>query len=184
MKSTRKAKGSMLKPIVIGIRADKSGTYDNLLSEEDKQVIYSKILDSAWYPYDTYKNAFNAVTKIFAKGNMEIVRKWGRERGRNTIERMYRTQTLKRDLDTAVNLYERFFNLWFNFGSHRGEIISENEANIIIEDFDPDFEVFYYTAAGWIETAFNLLMGKKINTKFLAKSWKGDKETIINIIAF
>ncbi|MFX1397984.1 MAG: hypothetical protein ACFFAS_13185 [Promethearchaeota archaeon] len=58
----------MIKPLVIGIKADKSGAYDNLLTDEDKEVISERIFDAAWYPFETYKNCFNAVARIFARG--------------------------------------------------------------------------------------------------------------------
>ncbi|MFX1236845.1 MAG: hypothetical protein ACFFAS_04985 [Promethearchaeota archaeon] len=180
----KKVKGSMLKPFVIGIRADKNGTYDNLLSEEDKEVLKLKILDSAWYPYETYKNTFNAVAKVSARGNMEIVRRWGMERGKEITERMYRGARVKRDLKTAVGLFNRFFKLWFNFGAQAEEMISENEVNLTYVDFDLDFEAFYYTAIGWMEIAFNILIGKKINAKFVTKSWIEKKPTVINITTF
>ncbi|MBN1801353.1 MAG: hypothetical protein JW891_07595 [Candidatus Lokiarchaeota archaeon] len=166
----KQSKGSMIKTFIVGIRADKSGAYDALLNEEDKQVIHSKILDSIWYPYGTYKRSFNTVTKVFAKGNMEIVRRWGRDRGKEITNRLYRGAQIKRDLRTAVALYNRFFKLWFNFGKQTAEIISENEVNLSYEDFDMDFEAFYYTAIGWIESAFSILTGKKIIAKFLSKS--------------
>ncbi len=179
----KQAKGSMLKPFIIGIRADKSGAYDNLLSEEDRHIINSKILDSAWYPYETYKSTFNAVTKVFARGNMEIVRRWGRERGKEITEKMYSGAQIKRDLKTAIGLFNRFFKLWFNFGNQAAEMISENEANLTYEDFDMDFEAFYYTAIGWIEIGLNILTGKKITAKFITKSWLENKPTVVNIIA-
>ncbi|MBN1800129.1 MAG: hypothetical protein JW891_01400, partial [Candidatus Lokiarchaeota archaeon] len=102
--------------------------------------------------------------------------------GKEIMEKVYTTTYLHKDLKSALQLYNRLFNLWFKGCKHKTEYLSDNEANVIYEDFDADFEYFFHTARGWIEASIIQLLGKKGITKFIAESWKGDKTTIINVI--
>ncbi len=73
MTQVRQIKGTLFKPWVVSIRANKSGIYDHYLSEGDKKYLKQKILDSIWYPYEVFKTCFNAVCKIEAKENIEVI---------------------------------------------------------------------------------------------------------------
>jgi len=80
----RRVKGVLLKFFVKSIRANKSGIYDNLITEVDMQTVNKRILDAVWYPYEAFKNYFNAVCKVDAKDNVKIIQKWGYKRGKET----------------------------------------------------------------------------------------------------
>ncbi|MFX1275128.1 MAG: hypothetical protein ACFFAT_08805 [Promethearchaeota archaeon] len=177
----KKVKGALLKFFVKGVRANKSGVYETIIPEEDIKIINTRILDAAWYPFTTFKNSFNAIVKVFAKGDMNIVYKMGYNAGKETIERLYRGPMMKRQLRDAVDSYNNLFKLWFNFGKQYGKIESENELNIYIEEFDPDFEAFYHVARGWMSSFFEGYLDTKVTTKFLEKSWNGDTRTVVNI---
>ncbi len=176
----KQVKGTMLISFVKGIRANKSGVYENLLSEKDKEIVYQKILNGAWYPFETFKNCMNAVTQVEAKNNMEIVRNWGRDTGQTIMETIYKSALSKGDPQKAWRLYQRFFKLWFNFGYQDGDFISENALEVTFKEFDPDFKNFYHIAMGWSERFLELVIDKKVVSKFLAKSWESDEETIIH----
>jgi len=176
-----KVKGALLKLYIKGIRANKSGIYENMLSEEDMEIVNQRILDGAWYSFETFKNCFSAVTQVYAKNDKKIVKKMGYNAGKETIKRLYRGPMMKRDLSDAIKSYNNLFRLWFDFGKQYGEIVSENEIKIIIEDFDPDFEFFYYIAEGWMESFFDGYLGTKVSTEIIEKSWKGAKRTTVKI---
>ncbi|MFX1275127.1 MAG: hypothetical protein ACFFAT_08800 [Promethearchaeota archaeon] len=177
----KKIKGSLFKAWAIAIRANKTGIYDDLISEEDKQVISQRILDAAWYPFDTFKRCIIAVCKVEARGNLRIIEKWSYDYGKTMIERTYNSPMNKKDLNMALNSYNRLFNLWFNFGRQYGEIISENEIHVIIDDFDKDFEVFYNSAKGWMASFFEMYLSTRVTTSFIEKSWNGANKTSIKI---
>ncbi len=177
----KKIKGALFKFFVKGIRANKSGIYETMLSEEDMKIVNQRILDAAWYPYETFKNCFNAVIKVFAKNDINITTKMGYNAGKETIERLYQGPMMKRELSEGIRSYNSLFKLWFNFGHQHGEIISENEIRISIEEFDPEFKYFYYIAMGWMQSFFDVYIGKKVETNFIEKSWDGDNRTTIKI---
>ena len=177
----RKIKGTLFKAWIIAIRVDKSGIYDQYLNEEDKKYINQRILDSAWYPYETFKNCFNAVCKIEAKENVKLIEKWGYDYGKNVLVRVYKEPLNKKDLKSAIKSYNNLFRLWFDFGKQYGEIISENEVHIFIEEFDKDFRLFYHIASGWMRGFFEFYIGTKVKAEFLQKSWENHNKTIIKI---
>lgn len=177
----KQVKGTMLVSFVKGIRANKSGVYDKILSEKDREIVSQKILNGAWYPFETFKNCTNAVTQVEAKDNMEIVRKWGRETGEIIMKTIYKSAIAEGNPQKAWTSYNRLFKLWFSFGHQIGDFVSDNEINITFKDFDSDFKNFYYVAMGWIESFFELVLDKKVVSKFLTKSWEGAEETRISI---
>jgi len=148
---------------VISIRANKNGAYDTYLSEDDNKYINQRILDSAWYPYDVFKNCYNAVCKVEAKENIKIIENWGYNYGKSVLDRIYKEPLRKRDLQSAVKSYNNLFRLWFNFGKQYGEIISENEVHIFIEEFDKNFKLFYHIASGWMRGFFEFYLGTKVS---------------------
>jgi len=79
----KQIKGSMIKTIVRAMRADKSGIYNKLLSDKAKELYTQRILDPVWYPFDTYKECFNALYQVDGKNDPRIITQWGRAEGRN-----------------------------------------------------------------------------------------------------
>ena len=177
----RQIKGAVFKYFIMNIRANKTGIYDELLTEEEKEIVNQRILDAVWYPYDHFKKIFSAVAKAEANNDMNNIIKWGYDYAQKTLDRMYKDRMKKRGLRLAITTYDHMFKLWFDFGKQKGEIISDNEVNISFDDFDKDFDLFYYLACGWIQSFFEAYLGTKVSTKFLQKSWEGDEQTIINL---
>ena len=87
----------------------------------------------------------------------------------------------KKDLKTAITSYNNLFKLWFDFGKQHGEIISDNEVHIYIEEFDKDFKLFYHIASGWMRGFFESYLGNKVSTDFLEKSWDENERTVVKI---
>ncbi|MFX1275136.1 MAG: hypothetical protein ACFFBP_16265 [Promethearchaeota archaeon] len=174
-------KGALFKYFIMNIRANKSGLYDNMLTEEEKEIVNQRILDAIWYPYEQFKMIFSRVAKVEAKGDLNNIIKWGYKHAQKTIDRMYKDRMKKRSLKLAISTYDHLFKLWFDFGKQESNIISDNEINISFMDFDDDFDLFYYVASGWIQSFFEAYLGTKIKTKFLQKSWEGADKTTINV---
>ncbi|MCP4763708.1 MAG: hypothetical protein GY870_18195, partial [archaeon] len=134
----KQVKGSMFKMIAKAIRANKSGEYDKLLSDEDKEFLAQNILSASWYPFDIYKRCFNALAKVQAKGNMDICRQWGRIEGEATMTTIYKQTIIDGDPRKAIEKFKRFFKLMYDFGDLEIDFISDNEVVINYVDFDPD----------------------------------------------
>ncbi|MFX1276200.1 MAG: hypothetical protein ACFFBP_09015 [Promethearchaeota archaeon] len=177
----RQIKGALFKHFIINIRANKSGIYDKILSEEEKKIVDQQILDAIWYPYDQFKMICIATAKAEAEGNKDNLKNWGYTHAKKFLKHLHKDNIKKRGISLALKTYNRLFKLWFNFGKQYGELVSENEINFIFEDFDSNFDLIYYLASGWIQSFIEAYLNQTVRTKFLKKSWEGDEKTIINL---
>ena len=177
----KQVKGSMFKMIAKAIRADKSGAYDNLLSDKDKEFLSQNILSASWYPFDIYMRCFNALAEVQAKGNMDICIQWGRMEGEATMTTIYKQTIIEGDPRKAMEKFKRFFKLMYDFGELDIEFISDTEMTITYKDFEPDFKIYYHVGLGWMERFLELCGCKDLNSKFLVKSWEGAEETKIQV---
>ena len=177
----RNVKGALLKFFVIAIKTNKTGIYDEILNEDEKKFISQRILDAVWYPLEYYKKIFQAVFKVEGKGDVKNVIKWGYLFGKQTTAHIYRKIKQKRSLEHAIISYQTLVKLWFDFGELNSEIISDNEFNLKFEGNQPDFDLHYYIAMGWIKAFFEGYLDKKVSAKFIKKIWEGDNCTVLNL---
>jgi len=176
-----RVKGSLLVDFVKGIRADKTGAYDSYLTGQDREIISQRVLASAWYPFETYKNCFNAVVQEAAKGDMEVVRQWGRTYAESILKNVYKNILVEGNPEGILRKLGQIRNLLFDFGDFDGSLISDKKAMMTIRDFDPQFEAFYHLVRGWYERTLELGGAKNVRSQFVAKSWEGDPETSIEL---
>jgi len=174
----RQIKGSMFIMFAKAIRADKQGTFDKFLTDQDRKILSELILQTKWYPYDTYKNCFIAVSKVVVNNNPERLKDWGREYGETTMTTIYKSAFLKNDPLAAIKDYQRIFKSQFSFGRMEGEVISDNEINITVLDFDNNFEPWYYVSQGWMERFIQLVINKQVRSEILERSWAGAPNTV------
>jgi len=59
-----------------------------------------------------------------------------------------------------------------------GEVISDNEINITVLDFDNNFEPWYYVSQGWMERFIQLVINKQVRSEILERSWAGAPNTV------
>jgi hypothetical protein len=165
----RHVKGILLKPILKAIRANKNGVYDELLSEKDREIISQKILTSLWYPFEVYKNGFNAILHVKANGNCELIRQASRKEGEIVMNSIDKSAFIKGDLKRSLEAFVRLFKLMFDFSCIEVKELSNNHTILEYIDFDTDFEVFFYAARDWTERFLELVVdeGKKLNQNLL-----------------
>jgi hypothetical protein len=176
-----RVKGTLLVDFVKSIKADKSGAYRSYLSAQDQEILSQRILASMWYPFETYKNCFQAVVQVQAKGDLNMVRKWGRTYAESILKEVYKNIVVEnnpRELFSKMALVRK---LWFDFGDFEEDWMAGKKVRMRIKNFDPDFEFFYHLLRGWYEKALELGGAKNVRSQFVAKSWKGDPETTIEL---
>jgi uncharacterized protein (TIGR02265 family) len=176
-----KVKGTVLVDFVKTIRGDKTGVYDSYLTPADKEIISSRILPSAWYPFDTFKNCFQAVVRVLADNDMEKVRQWGRLYGENIITSVYKGMIKDGQPMEMLEKYRTYIQSFFDFGEFDLERLADNHAVIIMTGFGEDFPSQYYMMAGWIERSLELSGAKDIKSEFVAKTWEGAPDTRLDI---
>ena len=177
----RQVKGSMFLIFAKVINADKKGTYDKYLTDQDKAVLSKLVLPSNWYPFETYKNCFLAVSQVVVNNNPEKLKDWGRDFAESTLTTIYKSLLLKKDAQSALDAYKLQLKNQFNFGKVDSEMVSENEMIITIEDFDNTFEPWFHVAIGWLERLIQLVIKKPVRSEFLKRSWQGGPATVFKM---
>ncbi len=177
----RKVKGSIFIPWAKALKADKTGLYEGHLTQEDKEILSGLILPSSWYSFETYKNCFNAVSKVFAQNNPETIREWGREYSNQIMGSVYKRAIKEGDPKLAMEHFAFVFKSMFNFAKVSTEFVSDNEMIVSIEEYDPDFELCYHLFRGWLEKFIELCLNKTVQTEFLQKTWEGAPLTQIKV---
>lgn len=175
----RKVKGTLVKIITKGIKSDKAHEreYDRLLSNGAREFLNQRIMDSVWYSYEMYYELYHTQIKVVANDNRDIVIKWGRDFGEGIMSTIYRNLISSGDAKKLVRMYPRFQNMLFNFGKTSFEWIADNELLYTLSDFDPSFEMWYYTTLGWTQRSIEMCIDKKVDYRFVKKSWEGDDAT-------
>ncbi|MFC1884089.1 hypothetical protein ACFL2O_04900 [Thermodesulfobacteriota bacterium] len=172
-------KGSIFIPWVIGIRADKSGACDKHLTDEDRKVISNKILASSWYPIENYMNIVNTVVKEIAKGDMRLVRQWGRDFTDSTYKHIYKNLFSESDSRRAMRSHQLMFKTLYDSVTVDLEEISENEYIVTFKGIDPNFKPFFYVTLGTFEKSLEYGGAQGLEAEFIDKSWNGASETRI-----
>lgn len=171
-------KGSMVVGFVKAIKADKTGMCQSFLTDEAKEFAKGLLLASKWYPFDLYKSCFEAVCRVNAKSSPEIMRQFGRKSGEETMTAIYGTVFAKSNALGAMDAFKQIVKNVYDSITIESEMISDNEIQITISDFDPDFEEWYLVGLGWIERTIELVIDKELTSKIVERSWMGAPATV------
>ncbi|MFX1500195.1 MAG: hypothetical protein ACFFDH_04430 [Promethearchaeota archaeon] len=169
-----KVKGVVIISIVKSIRANrqKRGEYDRLLSEKAKEFIKQRILTGSWYPFEEYRECYDALCFVEARNNPKTIVEWGMTDGKRTFLSTYQSTIIKEDIQLAVERYIRFHRRTMTIGEIVSEIISDNEVKFAYTNMPREWENWYHTAVGWAISFIGLCLNKEINYIYLNKSWK------------
>ncbi|MFX1376164.1 MAG: hypothetical protein ACFFA0_10150 [Promethearchaeota archaeon] len=177
----RQIKGTMVLTIVISIKRNKGkrDQFNRILSDRAKDLLSKRILSSTWYSFEAYKDCYDAMCHIEARNNPKKLNEWGQREAKRWLTTVYQASLSKGDPKLAIEKYSRFHRLVFNFGEYRPEFISDTEVDITYIDIPRDWENFYHSTTGWAQSFIELAIDKKVNFRFLNKSWQGNGWTKI-----
>ncbi|MFX1275842.1 MAG: hypothetical protein ACFFBP_05345 [Promethearchaeota archaeon] len=177
----KQVKGSIFVSIIRGIRSNKTGLYDDILSKEAKDLVSKRMLNTSWYPFEIYKECLNAVARFGVKGDMDVIKNWGFDYYNELVPTIYKEGIKTKDIKEAMETYKRFFGMIYNFGTILIDFPSENELVVTYKDHDPNFEVVYVIWSGLTENFVESCVDKKCTSSFIEKSWEGAELTKLRI---
>ncbi|OLS13192.1 MAG: hypothetical protein RBG13Loki_3173 [Promethearchaeota archaeon CR_4] len=167
--------------VVKAIRVNRTGAYDQLLSEEAKELVAQNIIDPLWYSFDFFKECFDAECQVDAKNDPKVILQWGREGGKALLKEIAKQGGSDANLKTALDNYTRYHRSLFNFGEIEGTIVSDHEVHLAYNHFDPEWVNFFYMATGWQQEFFHLCIGKNVTYRILQRPMKGAEVTQISL---
>ena len=74
----RQVKGVLFVTYVRMVRGNKNLPWAAHLRPEDQPYLRQRIDEAAWYPMETFERLGLAILRLIAKGNLTLVRSWGR----------------------------------------------------------------------------------------------------------
>jgi len=180
----KRVKGTVLVNSVKLIRADKSGIYDQYLTEEDKAIISRRISPAVWYPYETFKHCFKAIFEVAAKKDLDQVRKYSRFAGEMMITDIYKDTLKPGDPLSHLRKIPIYILTFYDFGQAEVVVEKPNQVLVRLIDYDPDFAPFYYMLAGVFECIAELCGGQNVRCEFVTKSWEDKSNTTSYLISW
>lgn len=173
----------MVVTIIKSIKANtnKKDEYDKILSNKAKEFLKQRILSSAWYPFEEYRECFDALCFVEVRNNPANLNQWGQTEAERWLTTIYQATVVRGDPQLAAKKYARFHEMVFNFGKIVPDFISDTEIDFTYIDFIRDWENFYHIAVGWAQKFIELSINKEINYQYLNKSWKGQGWTKIRL---
>ncbi|MFX1500190.1 MAG: hypothetical protein ACFFDH_04405 [Promethearchaeota archaeon] len=177
----KQVKGSMVVGLVRGIKRNypKRAEFNKILSDKAKDFLQQRILTASWYPFDTYRELYDASCLIVSENNPKNLYEMGVNAANSSFSEMYSSTVQKGDLRMAIERYRRFHGRIYNFGDTIVEFVSDNELIFIYKDMPRDWENWYHMIAGFALTFIELCIDKKVDYSFLNKSWEQEGWTKI-----
>lgn len=174
-----KVKGMLLVPWVKIARADKTGAFDKWLDDSDRQIVSSRVFPSSWYPLDTYRHLFDAVSTVFANGNEQTIQEWGYDASVELLTGPYRNIIVPNSPLESMKKCMFMGALFFDPGKTEIKILGEKAFEIHLIDYPPDFKNLYFLLLGWYARLLDLAGAQNIESEITAKSWLGMSEHTI-----
>jgi len=175
------AKGTILVGWAKTIRAHKGSAYDDRITPGDQELLAKRILSSSWYPYDTYKRCFLAVTAVEAGNDMDLIRTWGKQYGNEIVQAVYKKLVATTSPMQTLKRYTTIWEMFYDFGECIVEPTSDRSAVVTIRGFDRDFEALYHLIMGWLEGSLELTGARDIQIRLLKRSWMAGDRTSYDI---
>ena len=172
-----RVKGSMLMFVVKGIRGGGIENFERFLTDGDRELAAQKILPISWYPFESYKRMLDALVAVVARGDMNVVRQWGRDYGSTIIDGIYRSTIVDGSPYQSLKKYEQRFASFYDFGVVEVTDAGPGTSEVVLRDFDPEWEAIYQLIHGWFGRTAELAGARNPRVEFTSRSWTGDPHT-------
>jgi len=179
----KKVKGSLLLDYVRMIRANRDKEWERYLSGEDWEIINSRIIPAAWYPFETFVRAGMAVFYELAGGDLSISRAWGKTSMENLIKNIYKSVICDKDPMKALERFILLRRQFFNFSEQEFERVSDKHARIFF-DYGPDRyggDPYAAQFEGGVETIVEIACGFTPKIISSVKKQNGSNDIVFDI---
>ena len=173
-------KGTLFLDYVRMIRKRKEVDWGKYLTPEDQKVLSQMVLPSEWYPLATYQHCGVAVLHEIAKGDVELVRAWGRS-SMDELMKIYKNLAQESDPLKALEKLQLLRRRFFDFEGLGIVTVGANRVQVTV---DLAFgkvadEAYAYQILGTIERLLEPTRAKNLQFKFIQKAWQGAPNTVM-----
>jgi len=174
-----KVMGILVIPLVKTIRADKSGKFRKYFTETDLAIINQRFYPITWMDFEIYQKIANGVAQENANNDEKILRNWGYTNAESSLKSYLPIFIIEGSLKKTVQEYLLISRTFFDFGQFEAPVIENGYGQIRVHGFPKDFKVFYHFVRGWFAKVFEIAGANNVESDYVAKSWEGDHDTII-----
>jgi len=178
----KKVKGVLFADYVRMLKSRKDVDWKKHLWPEDLVFLNQRIVDSDWYPFDTFERMGLAILEKLAQGNMDMVRQWG-HRSLNNLSSTYDSLVCDDDPRESLMRFHVLRGSFFNFNAIDIHIISGDYAKLEIKYgmSRAAEEAATWQALGLLERLLELAGAIDVKHSFLSKSWEGAPSTLLKL---
>jgi hypothetical protein len=179
----RNVKGVLFVDYVRMLRAHRDESWAQYLDPGDLAFVERHIVPDGWYPMDVFERLGIAILKTVARGDLELVCRWGRLTAAyvaGTVDGLLVPGDSRESL-MRFQVYRRSF---FDFDSLQVLQIDDGMVDLEIAYGMSDVaeEAASYQTMGFFEGLIELADGASIQASFLERRWAGDPRTVLRLV--
>jgi hypothetical protein len=176
----RHVRGSLFVEYVRMLRAAKRVRWDERLAPADAALLAQRVDEAAWYPMETFERFGLAILETIARGDLEVVRAWGKVTA-GSVARRHPELTVEGDPLGALARFHEARHGFFDFDAVRLAKLQDGEvrAELAFRMSPPAERAASYQTMGFFEGLVALSGGREVAAEFLARAWQGDQATTL-----
>ncbi|MBI3180448.1 MAG: hypothetical protein HYZ27_12350 [Deltaproteobacteria bacterium] len=164
------------------IRGHKGVDWSAQLAAEDLPFLHTHIDGEEWYPMATFERLGNAILRVIAGNNLELVRQWGRF----SVEQLlnaHSTLAAPNDPVETLNRFRVLRSTFFDFDALDIRLLIDDEAQIGIHYHmgKTAEEAASHQTMGFFERLLELSGATDVTAHFGQRSWAGDQATLLHL---
>jgi hypothetical protein len=126
------------------------------VDEETHGSLVGAILPSGWYPFRTQVSLYEAIDRVFGKGDLEMCREIGKLTCDYEMKSIHKVYLKLASLELWVRSSGLMWGRYYSEGRLEVQEIGETEGALRIVDFDPLSKAFCYDFGGWLHRTLEL----------------------------
>jgi len=180
--SSRNVKGVLFAEYVRMIRSRKDIDWSPYLSAEDGPFLQQTIVDSEWYPFDTFERMGLGIIREIAGGDVEAARLWGRK-SIDYLKDALNALTSDGEPRESLMRFQVLRRGYFDFDPVRIRAISGTHARLEIAYGASDLaeEAAFYQTLGYFERLLELSGARDIRCSIQSMAWQGAPSSILEL---
>lgn len=154
----------------------------NIVAEDQRFLLHTKIDPDDFYPMATFERLGNAILKLIAGGEMELVRQWGS----HSVDALVHGQPSLLAPWDPVETMTRFRVLratFFDFEALQIPMLHVDEANVVIAYRMGPLaeEAASWQTMGFFQRLLEIAGASNVRAQFTERSWSGDARTLLEL---
>ena len=178
----KKVKGLLFADYVQMLKSRQDVDWRRHLPAEDLIFLDREILESEWYPFETFERMGLAIMKEIARGDMQMPRIWGRA-SVDSLFSQFRSLICEGDPRESLVRFQVLRRSFFDFGAIDIQVLFGTYAKIVIAYGMSRLaeEAACHQALGFFERLLELSGAGDLQYQFTARSWEGAPATVLEL---